>query len=173
MFFFEMMDKNKKEIFTNLVQFELEKYCSNICNHPRVNHSSHYETLTAECACIHRAIHWHLMDKGLVCQVRNQKSNASKEGYENIWFLKKFDKKNFSSEVVEEYYDYFNAYIKNPEEVHFNINYSLDAFLRGKGLSQELDSSFELLNKKYPDSPDMVISEYNKSLFKKYVNINH
>jgi hypothetical protein len=161
---------NNKNLF-NLVLFELEKYANNARNNPLISDESHYAELRTKKAPLHRAIHWHLLDNGLIYPSKNLRLGAKKEEYENIWIIKNFNKSEVCQKIIEEYGEYLHNFLDDFEELFFRIDSGIEKELRRNGLSNELNNAFEQLNKKYSGNAEIVISEYNKLMLKKYAEI--
>jgi len=166
---------NDEEIETknlfNLVLFELEKYCSNVANHPRVNDDIHYAELRTKRAPLSRAVHWYLCDNGLVYQSWGPRMDVSRDEYANLWKLKPFDKKEVCQHILQKYGDYLNLFIKDFEDAQFSVECGLEQVLREKGIGKELDENFGSICRKYQDDAELSASEYNKYLIKKYAEI--
>jgi hypothetical protein len=165
-----MKENFESKKMLNLVLFELEKYCSNIANHPSINHECHYSALRTKTAPLHRAVHWYLHDNGLVYQTNKLISIKTNE-QKKIWVLKKFEKLNICQKIIEKYDDYLNLFLDDFKTPSFTISYYLEEVLRNKGINNELNKTFESMNKLYEGDIDLSISEYNKFLLTKYAKI--
>ncbi|MFA5333236.1 MAG: hypothetical protein WC376_01945 [Candidatus Nanoarchaeia archaeon] len=166
-----MKEYNQSKKLFNLVLYELEKYCRNVINHPLISNDCHYESLRTKNAPLHRAVHWYLLDNGLVYQANCLRLDVNKNEYANMWKLKVFDKKNACEKIVEKYGKYLSLFSKDFDEMFFKIQYDLEEDLRYKGLEKELDEKFDSLNKKYYGCADLSVSEYNKFLLEKYAEL--
>ncbi|MFA5303690.1 MAG: hypothetical protein WC393_04095 [Candidatus Nanoarchaeia archaeon] len=166
-----MKEENQSKKLFNLVLYELEKYCSNVANHPMISHDCHYDALRTKSAPLHRAVHWYLLDNDLVYQAKCLRLDVEKNEYANMWKLKGFDKKNACEKIVEKYGEYLSLFAKDFDEMFFTIQCDLEKDLRCIGLDKELDEKFESLNKKYYDCAELSASEYNKFLLAKYAEL--
>lgn len=166
-----MTEENQSKKMFNLVLFELEKYCSNIENHPMVSHDCHYDDLRTVNAPLHRAVHWYLLDNDLVYQFKKLRLDIPKNEYANMWILKDFKKLDICGKIIEKYGDYLNLFYEDFEEMFFKINYNLEDELKKIGLGKELSEKFESLNKTYYGCSEISVSEYNKFLLGKYAEL--
>lgn len=72
----------------------------------------------------------------------------------------------FSEKNYENYFR--NFYRSNP--IHSKINSWLEQFLIKKGKEKELSNKFNELKKTYYDANEIVITEFNKYLLKRYAS---